>query len=208
MEDPVAEIPRVIHTLCQAAPSKQREALEKYFTPSASFSHPICRTGSFNGSRWLIWCIYRWYKVMSPRIELGVDSVAIGKQNLHKARTAYDRQNLILYVSLHQLFRIWALPFLSARVSLVTVLHLVPERSSGSSPTKYLIKNQNDLYQASELARFLSPFGIISSLVLVLQLLATALCVLGAGIGWPVTWVEENVLGGNQERSLEEVVKG
>lgn len=196
MEDPVAEIPRVIHTLCQAAPSKQREALEKYFTPSASFSHPICRTGSFNGSRWLIWCIYRWYKVMSPRIELGVDSVA------------YDQQNLILYVSLHQLFRIWALPFLSARVSLVTVLHLVPERLSGSNPTKYLIKNQNDLYQASELARFFSPFGIISSLVLVLQLLATALCVLGAGIGWPVTWVEENVLGGNQERSLEEVVKG
>lgn len=72
---PVAEIPHVIHTLCQATPSKQRAALEKYFTPSASFTHPICRTGSFNGSRWLIWCIYRWYKVMSPRIELGVDSV-------------------------------------------------------------------------------------------------------------------------------------
>lgn len=104
--------------------------------------------------------------------------------------------------------RIWALPFLSAHLSLVTVLHLVPERASGSGQTKYLIKTQNDLYQSDQLIRLFSPFGILSGLVLVLQLLATALCVLGAAIGWPVTWVEENVLGGNQERSLEEVVKG
>ncbi|MCJ1461732.1 hypothetical protein MMC07_000331 [Pseudocyphellaria aurata] len=202
MEDPVAEIPHVIHTLCQAAPSKQRAALEKYFTPSASFTHPICRTGSFNGSRWLIWCIYRWYKVMSPRIEMGVDSVA------------FDQKNLILYVSCHQFFRIWALPIFSARASLVTVLHLVPDRpehfgrTREPTPVKYLIKAQNDLYQASEIARYVSPFGILSTLVVVLQLFATAMCVLGAAVGWPVTWVEENVLGGNQERSLEEVVKG
>lgn len=89
------------------------------------------------------------------------------------------------------------------------MLYLVPERPIVSDrPIKYLIKTQNDFYNPNELARYISPFGILSSLVLVLQLLATALCVLGAAVGWPVTWVEENVLGGNQERSLEEVVKG
>ena len=85
----------------------------------------------------------------------------------------------------------------------------MPAASVASShPTRYLIKSQNDLYQSDQLIRLFSPFGLLSTAVLVLQLLATALCVLGAAVGWPVTWVEENVLGGNQERSLEEVVKG
>lgn len=69
------EITQIIHLLTQSLPSTQRATLEKYFLPNASFTHPFCRTGSFEGSRWLIWCIYRWYKIMSPRIELGVDSV-------------------------------------------------------------------------------------------------------------------------------------
>ena len=72
-----AEIPQVIHLLTQSPPSTQRKTIEKYFTPSASFTHPLCRTGSFEGSRWLIWCIYRWYKIMSPRIEISVDSVGM-----------------------------------------------------------------------------------------------------------------------------------
>ena len=72
---PEAEIPQIIHLLTQSPPSTQRKTLETYFTPSASFTHPFCRTGSFEGSRWLIWCIYRWYKILSPRIEISVDSV-------------------------------------------------------------------------------------------------------------------------------------
>lgn len=124
-------------------------------------------------------------------------------ENQHSACPAYDRDNLILYVSIHQFMRIWALPFLRANLSLVTVLHLERTRES-----RYLIKGQHDYYQPSVLAQMLSPFGIVSTLIVILQLFATAVCVLGAAIGWPVTWVEENVLGGNQERSLEEVVKG
>ncbi|MCJ1241354.1 hypothetical protein MMC14_009359 [Varicellaria rhodocarpa] len=75
MEDPVSEIPGVIRSLCQTPPSVQRATIERHFTPDASFTHPFCRTGSFHGSRWLIWCIYRWYKIMSPRIEMDIDSV-------------------------------------------------------------------------------------------------------------------------------------
>jgi len=75
MEDPPAEIPSIIHRLTQSPPSLQRQTIETYFTPDASFTHPFCRTGSFDGSRWLIWCIYRWYKILSPRIDLEVESV-------------------------------------------------------------------------------------------------------------------------------------
>lgn len=73
----VSEIPHVIHLLTQSKPSVQRSTIEYYFTANASFQHPFCRTGSFEGSRWLLWCIYRWYKIMSPRIEMNVDSVGI-----------------------------------------------------------------------------------------------------------------------------------
>ncbi|CAD6589431.1 MAG: hypothetical protein ASARMPREDX12_003767 [Alectoria sarmentosa] len=216
-----AEIPQVIHLLTQSPPSTQRKTLETYFTPSASFTHPFCRTGSFEGSRWLIWCIYRWYKIMSPKIEISVDSYnrvvdgAIGKRgpigkrwltNCLESATAYDPKNLILYVSIHQLFRIWLVPFFSAHVSLVTVLHLVPQKHT--SPTTYLIQSQNDLYQVNEFVKFTSQFGILSVVVYAWQLLATLLCVIGAGIFWPVSWVEQNMVGGNEQRSLVDVVKG
>ncbi|KAH9869223.1 hypothetical protein IAQ61_006428 [Plenodomus lingam] len=75
MDDPVAEIPHVIHLLTQSPPSTQHNAIERYFTPNASFTHPFVRTGSWSHSRVMIAGIYRWYKIMSPRIEIGVDSV-------------------------------------------------------------------------------------------------------------------------------------
>ena len=122
--------------------------------------------------------------------------------------TAYDPKNLILYVSIHQLFRIWLLPFFSAHVSLVTVLHLVPQKHTTTTTTTYLIQSQNDLYQVNEFVKFASQFGILSVVVYVWQLLATLLCVVGAGLFWPVSWVEQNMIGGNEQRSLVDVVKG
>lgn len=69
------EIPEVIHLLTQTPPDIQRQAIEKYFTRDASFTHPFCRTGKFANSRALILYIYRWYKIMSPRIDMRVNSV-------------------------------------------------------------------------------------------------------------------------------------
>lgn len=157
---------------------------------------------------------------MSPRIELDINSIA------------YDEKNLTLYVDIHQVFRIWIIPFLSASVSLVTVLKLVrhpplPPQPSYSTPINpnesqngslykasssnkplYYIQSQNDLYQVNEFLKFFSHFGILSALLLLWQLVATALCVLGAGIFWPVSWIEQNVIGGNKERSVGEAVAG
>lgn len=51
-------------------------------------------------------------------------------------------------------------------------------------------------------------FGIVSLFVFVFQLVATGFCVLGAVAGWPISWLEQNVVGGNKQRSLVEAVKG
>lgn len=75
MENPVEEIADVIHLLTQSPPSTQRQTIEKYFTTDASFTHPFCRTGKWPNSRLLIGLIYRWYKIMSPSIDITVQSI-------------------------------------------------------------------------------------------------------------------------------------
>lgn len=113
---------------------------------------------------------------------------------------------------MHQIFRIWAIPFYSASVTFTTVLQLVAKTyPTPHHPNKrdiYFIQSQNDLYQSNEWIKFISQFGILSVLVLAWQILATAFCVLGAFAFWPVSWVEQNVIGGNRERGFTEAVKG
>lgn len=75
MEDPVQEIGPVVHKLTQGSPIEQKEALETYFTEDAAFYHPFCRVDSARGSREWILCILRWYKIMSPKIDLEIQSI-------------------------------------------------------------------------------------------------------------------------------------
>jgi hypothetical protein len=75
MDDPIQDIEHVVRELTQSPPKEQAAAIDKYFSRNASFTHPFCRTGSFDGSRALIHYIFRWYKVMSPKIELEVNGV-------------------------------------------------------------------------------------------------------------------------------------
>ncbi|KAL6245519.1 hypothetical protein RBB50_007518 [Rhinocladiella similis] len=114
----VAEIPHIIQTLVTAPSDIQLETIKSYFTPTASFTHPFCRTGSFPGSIWLIVMIYRWYKILSPHVDIWIDSVA------------FDKEKLLLYVSMHQDFRLWVVPFYIAPVKLVTVLQLTTDPTS------------------------------------------------------------------------------
>lgn len=87
VKSPVKEIPAVIHLLTQSPPSLQRATIEKYFTPDAAFSHPFCRTWSGLNSRWLVDATYRWYKIMSPRIDLTVQSVGMLRRVIHTVYT-------------------------------------------------------------------------------------------------------------------------
>ncbi|KAI9840193.1 MAG: hypothetical protein M1837_001865 [Sclerophora amabilis] len=185
MEKPVRDIPGVIHSLTQTPPNIQQDTINTYFTPTAKFVHPFCRTWYFGNSRWLIWAIYRWYKIMSPHIELTVNSVdqAVNSNppffSLHKA---FDAPNMRLYVSISQIFRIWFIPFIPPRhVSLVTVLDLTYESQRGV----YLINSQEDLYQVNEYIKFFLPGG--SLIWTAWQWSATALCIVGALLLSPVT---------------------
>ncbi|EFQ89154.1 hypothetical protein PTT_14695 [Pyrenophora teres f. teres 0-1] len=174
MENPVKEIPAVIHLLTQSPPSLQRAAIDKYFTPDAAFSHPFCRTWSYGESRWLVHATYRWYKIMSPKIDLSVESVA------------FDETNLVLYVTISQIFRIWAVPFYYAPVRLTTVLNL----RHSPSMEKYYIEKQEDLYQTDQWIRFILPGCWL--LVWLWHAWATLFCLLGTYLLYPVTWIEEN----------------
>ncbi|KAF2845192.1 hypothetical protein T440DRAFT_282308 [Plenodomus tracheiphilus IPT5] len=153
---------------------RHRNPPQRYFTPNASFTHPFVRTGSWSYSRVFIQCIYRWYKIMSPRIEISVQSVA------------FDKPNSKLYVQVFQIFRIWLIPFYYAPVSLTTVLSLTQQSPAG----KYYISAQNDLYQTDQFVKFVLP-GVWVFIAL-LGFLASCGCAVGALLGGPVTWVEEH----------------
>lgn len=129
----MAEISQVIHALCTAPPSKQKLAIETYFTPTASFTHPFCRTGSFANSRWFILQIYRWYKILSPHVDFVVESVCMDTsictalRSIADIAAAFDEKNLLLYVAIHQVFKILLIPFYKADVRFLTVLQLTTD---------------------------------------------------------------------------------
>lgn len=223
MENPTEEITQVVHTLCQGTPDQQTEAINTYFTPNASFTHPFCRTGSFDGSRNLIHAIYKWYKLLSPKIELNVNS--IGKfqppnpinpqyQLTTSPPPAYDSQNLILYLNITQIFSIWLIPFHHANVTLTTELQLTRPPNS----RKHYISAQNDLYQNDQLIRFLMPWGLGELSVHLWQYSSTMMCVLGSFLLAPATrlqqsWLDERerngrgsaAVGGSVSRAEDEM---
>ncbi|OAL32921.1 hypothetical protein AYO20_07712 [Fonsecaea nubica] len=163
--------------------------------------------------------IYRWYKILSPRIDVAVDGVA------------YDEKHLRLYVSIHQNFKLWVVPFYNAPVKLVTVLQLTTDPSpvppepqepitmteldserdapgsarvkfrkeADSDEVKYYIQSQNDLYQTTEFIKFLVPWGIGVFLVITWQFCATVLCVIGAKSYDFLLWVPQKLYRQNIE---------
>lgn len=123
MENPTQEIIPIVRALTQGSPNEQQRAVETYFLPNAEFVHPFCRVNSFRSlsipflgeytSRDFILAILRWYRFMSPRIDISFDSVLM------------DAEKNTMYLAMHQRFALWIIPFYAANVHLVTVLHLV-----------------------------------------------------------------------------------
>jgi hypothetical protein len=76
MQNPQQEIPHVIRTLANpASPVVQASAVEKYMTEDVGFRHPLFRVVSGPNSRKRVLGIYRWYKTISPRVEVKVGNV-------------------------------------------------------------------------------------------------------------------------------------
>jgi hypothetical protein len=89
MISPRQQVRSVIHQLTQGTREEQKQTLEKYYLENAYFVHPFCRVPSFYPkvirvpftnialritSRWLLLLVYQWYKILSPRILLEVES--------------------------------------------------------------------------------------------------------------------------------------
>ncbi|KAL7943341.1 hypothetical protein V8C42DRAFT_328803 [Trichoderma barbatum] len=205
MENPVQEIASVIQTLTKGSPQQQQDTLNTYFLSNASFIHPFCRVPSFAkgsiplardlDSRWLILGIYRWYRTLSPKISLTVDS------------SVFDQRNSTLYVSIRQTFSIWFVPFHSSSVKLLSVLRLAQGSSSepgqlapkyhpdgrvssalagqGQERLRYYIASQEDLYQTNDFVAFVVPY-LGPLLVFLWQLYSAGLTVLCSILFLPV----------------------
>ncbi|KAK3294801.1 uncharacterized protein B0H64DRAFT_401613 [Chaetomium fimeti] len=129
MENPAQDIKHVLRTLTQGSPDAQHDVIYRYFAPGAVFEHPFCWVPSFKNvnvprvgkidSRVLIAAIYRWYKILSPKIEFELESCV------------YDERCSLLYLTIFQVFSLWFIPFHRAPVRLVTVLHLTPAPTTG-----------------------------------------------------------------------------
>ena len=224
MENPTAEIKDIILTLCTKPRAEQQAAVAKYFAPNAEFVHPLCRVPPFQRavsggvlhqavnantaphlhrdrcrsviveSRRAIGEIYRWYKILSPHIEVGFESVA------------WDADSNTLFVALHQRFALWFVPLYAANVRLVTELKLTPvaadelrsyadvaaahaaaASSSSSAPlvngdaptTRYYIARQEDHYQINDVLKFFS-MQMGAFLWYLVQLAVALVCVGGA----------------------------
>jgi hypothetical protein len=81
----VEEIPSVIGDHVTGTPKQQTAALQAFYLANASFQHPFCAVPSLEGprlpfgigevnSRQIILLVYRWYRILSPRIEFVVES--------------------------------------------------------------------------------------------------------------------------------------
>lgn len=124
----------------------------------------------------------------------------------------YNAETQTLFLQLHQIFHLFFVPFFAPTVNLTTILHLTPStprvsgcHSTGSSEgrrrTKYLIKHQEDLYQSTEIVKFFWPGG--TKIIGFWRLVATVLCILGAMVFAPMTWMEEWGWFGNGKDARE-----
>jgi hypothetical protein len=93
---------------------------------------------------------------------------------------AFDETNLVLYLNISQVFKIWFIPYYRAPVTLTTILHLVPGDAVDNE--KYFIRSQEDLYQTDEWIKFILPFGIGAAIVRLWYWNAALICIAGARV--------------------------
>ena len=156
------EVPSLIEALCQGSAQEQRDAIETHFTLDAAFQHPLCRvpplswklgalsSGGEVNSRLLIMAIYRWYRLLSPKIDFTIHStckstksplLSVDAYEGYAARgvfltlylLAYNEDARVVYVDMSQIFAVWFIPFYRAHVHFLVVLDLVP----GQPDTSY-----------------------------------------------------------------------
>ncbi|KAF3350763.1 hypothetical protein VdG2_01227 [Verticillium dahliae VDG2] len=189
MDHPVKEIRPIIKSLTQGTPAEQQQTLETYFPPDATFAHPFCRVPSIPtyalpflpdtpvNSRLVILFIYRWYRILSPRIDVDISSAV------------HDQKQNLLYLQITQAFTFFFLPVYTPRIRLTTNAAVGVPANGAAGKLRYFITAQEDLYQTTEWLKFLVPW-IGAPLLVAWQLFATLLSVVGAVVLAPVSWLD------------------
>ncbi|RPA85680.1 hypothetical protein BJ508DRAFT_411687 [Ascobolus immersus RN42] len=129
MEDPIRELPAVVHGLTTSTPDHQKRTLEAVFLPNASFSHPFVLLPPLFfpiESRTALLAIYRFYKFLSPNVSLRITSIALDNNPITPRGTEDGgEKTAVAYVRADQTFRFWFWPFWDVDVELVAQLTLV-----------------------------------------------------------------------------------
>jgi len=140
MQHPGSEISTIVNLMCCAVnPEVQKQTILKYFTPNASFRHPICCVPSAPDSVHSILGIYQWYRILSPSIRLSVN------------RIVYDKVQGQIFLEVSQEFHIRFSPFRPAASRLITHLSLVQKDDL------YYISSQEDFYHPEDFLSLLVP---------------------------------------------------
>lgn len=150
MENPPAEIKDVIYGLVRAEnPDEQREVLQRYFLPNASFDHPLCSVNQSRNSRDAgILQVYQFLRSIFKDTEIEIHSVAFDKE---KNRMYVDAtQHLRTYINWFRKL------FYDRYANLVVVLDL-RQLDDG----KYYVRRQIDLYTIQEESEVLIPGDFI-----------------------------------------------
>ncbi|KAF9442709.1 hypothetical protein P691DRAFT_810225 [Macrolepiota fuliginosa MF-IS2] len=160
MQNPEEEITNIILRLTSSpSPDVQRRTVEQYMTSDVAFRHPICAVESGPNSRKTVLGIYQWYRVLSPHINLTVNSVV------------WDPQHNYVFLDIVQWFKLFFLPIGPAPARLCVRLTLRREESG-----LYYIAMQEDFYHPDGfLALLLPPLVPFIRIILVISGLASAL---------------------------------
>ncbi|OSX62775.1 hypothetical protein POSPLADRAFT_1033455 [Postia placenta MAD-698-R-SB12] len=194
MENPVEEIEGVVLSITSATnPETQKAAILRYFTPDATFRHPLCTIpSSFAAppagavgsptlphtpsllplsSRDTILRIYQWYRVLSPRLTVRVRKVV------------YDPARHEMWLDIVQTFHLFFSPLRPAQARLATHIALreSPHPSGDPGRHMYHIAGQEDWYHPEDLMALLVP--PLVPIVHFLLILGTWASVLGAWFG-------------------------
>ncbi|KAJ3566222.1 hypothetical protein NP233_g7133 [Leucocoprinus birnbaumii] len=160
MENPQEEIRGVIVQLTSASsPDLQRRTVERYMTPDVAFRHPVCAVESGPTSRKTVLGIYQWYRVLSPHIEVQVNSVV------------WDSEHGYMFLDIQQWFKLFFVPVRPKPSRLCTRLTLRKEDDG-----LYYISMQEDFYHPDDfMALLLPPLVPFIHMVLLIAGLASSL---------------------------------
>lgn len=84
---------------------------------------------------------------------------------------------------------------MASRAQLTTKLTLRRTILEGQSTAKYLIVEQNDLYQVNQFLKFLDPLSVLGLPLIALHVFASLVCLFGQWILAPISWWEDTQLG-------------